>query len=54
MSMSKFVKKFLFILAIFSFFNYSYADKPWGDAYVEKLKLEHIGYKCVNGNEIEK
>ena len=38
MSMSKFVKKFLFILAIFCFFNYSYADKPWGDAYVEKLK----------------
>ena len=20
----------------------------------EKLKLEHIGYKCVNGNEIKK
>ena len=20
----------------------------------EKIKLEHIGYKCVNGNEIQK
>jgi hypothetical protein len=30
--MFKFIKNFLPILAIFCFFNYSYADKPWDDA----------------------
>jgi len=38
MSVLRFIKIFLTILVIFCFFNYSYADQPWGDAYVEKLK----------------
>ena len=34
----RFIKIFLTVLAVLCFFNHSYADKPWGDAYVEKLK----------------
>ena len=40
MPLLKFIKSFLTIFAIFCFFNHSYADKPWGDDYVEKLKGE--------------
>ena len=28
--------------------------KKFDISWIEKLKLEHIGYKCVNGNKIKK
>ena len=38
------MKKFFAIIYFFLLLNNAEAEK--------KLKLEHIGYQCVNGNEI--